>query len=179
MAIQPGTILGSYEILQQIGAGGMGEVYRANDRRLGRQVAIKALPAQLSGQEDLRQRFEREAQVIAGLNHPHICTLYDVGKQDGTDFLVMELLEGETIAARLERGPMPLEEALRFAIQIADALEKAHSIGITDEIGRQTPGFRPRQASRDHGVVGIRHAHRYRGSDGAWIDHRNSAIHGA
>jgi eukaryotic-like serine/threonine-protein kinase len=131
MALQPGTILGSYEILQQIGAGGMGEVYKANDRRLGRQVAVKALPAQFSGQEDFRQRFEREAQVIAGLNHPNICTLYDVGKQDGTDFLVMELLDGETMAARLERGPIPLEEALRIAIQIADALEKAHSIGVT------------------------------------------------
>ena len=131
MALQPGTTLGSYDVLQQIGAGGMGEVYKANDRRLGRQVAIKALPSQFSGQEEFRQRFEREAQVIAGLNHPHICTLYDVGKQDGTDFLVMELLEGETMAARLERGPMPLEDALRIAIQIADALDKAHAMGIT------------------------------------------------
>jgi eukaryotic-like serine/threonine-protein kinase len=131
MVIPAGTTLGSYEILQQIGAGGMGEVYRANDRRLGRQVALKVLPAQFSGQEDFRQRFVREAQVIAGLNHPHICTLYDIGKQDGTDFLVMELLEGETMAARLERGPIPLEDALRIAIQIADALDKAHSMGVT------------------------------------------------
>ena len=131
MGLQPGTILGSYEILQQIGAGGMGEVYKANDKRLGRQVAIKVLPAQFSGKEDFRQRFEREAQVIAGLNHPHICTLYHVGKQDGIDFLVMELLEGETAAARLDRGPMPLEDALRTTIQIADALDKAHSMGIT------------------------------------------------
>jgi serine/threonine protein kinase/Tol biopolymer transport system component len=131
MAIPAGTILGSYEILQQIGAGGMGEVYKANDRRLGRQVALKVLPAQFSGQEDFRQRFEREAQVIAGLNHPHICTLYDVGKQDGMEFLVMELLEGETMAARLDRGAIPLEDALRIAIQIADALDKAHTLGVT------------------------------------------------
>jgi Tol biopolymer transport system component len=131
MALPAGKILGSYEILQQIGAGGMGEVYKANDRRLDRQVALKVLPAQFSGRENFRQRFEREAKVIAGLNHPHICTLYDIGMQDGVNFLIMELLDGETLAARLERGTMPLEEALRIALQIADALEKAHSMGIT------------------------------------------------
>src|SRR5262249_35631653 len=130
MAIRAGTILGSYEVLQQIGAGGMGEVYKASDRRLGRQVALKVLSSRFTAQDELRGRFEREAQAIAGLNHPNICTLYDVGQQDGTDFLVMELLEGETMPARLERGPIPLEDALRIAIQIAGALDKAHGMGI-------------------------------------------------
>jgi len=118
MALTPGTKLGSYEILQSIGAGGMGEVYKATDMRLGRPVAIKVLPSQFSNQEEFKQRFEREAQTIAGLTHPHVCTLYDVGQQGGVSFLVMEYLEGETLAARLERGALPLDEALRVAIQI-------------------------------------------------------------
>jgi Tol biopolymer transport system component len=131
MALSAGTKLGSYEILQTIGAGGMGEVYKATDTRLGRPVAIKVLIAQFSSQTEFKDRFEREAQTIAGLTHPNVCTLYDIGKQDGMDFLVMEFLEGETLAARLARGPLPLDEALRVAIQIADALDKAHTLGVT------------------------------------------------
>jgi Tol biopolymer transport system component/predicted Ser/Thr protein kinase len=131
MAIQPGTRLGPYEILAAIGAGGMGEVYRAQDTRLNRTVAIKVLPPNLADQPGLRERFEREAQTIASLNHPHICTLYDVGHQNGTDFLVMEYLDGETLAARLLKGPLPIEQVLQYAIEIADALDKAHRKGIT------------------------------------------------
>lgn len=131
MAIPPGTKFGSYEIQVSIGAGGMGEVYKATDTRLGRLVAIKVLLAQFASQGDFKDRFEREAQTIAGLTHPHVCTLYDVGQHDGMDYLVMEYLEGETLAARLTRGPLPLDEALRVAIQIADALDKAHTLGVT------------------------------------------------
>jgi len=130
MALTPGTKLGPYEIQTPLGAGGMGEVYRARDTRLGRDVAIKVLPAHLCSNPDLRQRLDREAKAISSLNHPHICTLYDVGSQDGVDFLVMEHLEGETLADRLHRGAMPLAEALETAIEIADALAKAHSRGI-------------------------------------------------
>jgi eukaryotic-like serine/threonine-protein kinase len=129
MALQPGQLLGPHEILAPIGAGGMGEVYRARDTRLNRTVAIKVLPEHAASAE-LRQRFEREAQTIAALNHRHICTLYDVGHQDGVDFLVMEYLEGETLADRLARGPLPLEQALKTAIEIADALDKAHRQGV-------------------------------------------------
>jgi serine/threonine protein kinase len=125
-----GTKLGPYEVQQPLGSGGMGEVYRARDTRLGRDVAIKVLPAHLSSNPDLRQRMEREARAISSLNHPHICTLYDAGSQDGVDFLVMEHLEGETLADRLHRGALPLDAALKIGIQTADALDKAHSRGI-------------------------------------------------
>ena len=108
----------------------MGEVYRARDTRLDRVVAIKVLPSHLADAPDLQERFEREARAVAALNHPHICTLHDVGRQDDTAFLVMEHLEGETLAARLEKGALPVDQALRYAIQIADALDKAHSAGI-------------------------------------------------
>ena len=131
MAILPGKRLGPYEILSAIGAGGMGEVYRARDTRLDRIVAIKVLPAHLADEPERRERFEREARTIASLNHPHICTLYDIGHQDGTDFLVMEYLEGETLAQRLLKGPLPLEQVLQYAIEIADALDKAHRKGVT------------------------------------------------
>src|SRR5437868_2904879 len=107
MALQSGTKLGPYEILSALGAGGMGEVYKAADTRLNRTVAIKVLPAQFSENPEMKQRFEREAQTIAGLNHPHICTLYDAGRQDGIEFLVMEYLEGESLAERLGRGALP------------------------------------------------------------------------
>src|SRR5271157_1454622 len=130
MALLVGTKLGPYEIIAPLGAGGMGEVYRARDTRLGREVAIKVLPSHLSSNPDLKQRMEREARAISALNHPHICTLHDVGSQDGTDFLVMEHLEGETLADRLQRGALPLDEALKIGIQIADALDKAHARGI-------------------------------------------------
>ena len=131
MAILPGRRLGPHEILAAIGAGGMGEVYRARDTRLDRIVAIKILPDHLADRADLRERFEREARTIASLNHPHICAIYDVGHQDGTDYLVMEYLEGETLAQRLVKGPLPAEHVLQYAIQIADALDKAHRKGIT------------------------------------------------
>jgi serine/threonine protein kinase len=130
VGLAAGTKLGPYEIQQPLGAGGMGEVYRARDTRLGRDVAIKVLPAHLSSDPDLRQRMEREARAISSLNHPHICTLHDVGSQDGIDFLVMECVEGETLADLLQRGAMPLQEALKTAITIADALDKAHARGI-------------------------------------------------
>lgn len=131
MAILPGRRLGPYEILSAIGAGGMGEVYRARDTRLDRIVAIKVLPTHLADRSELRERFEREARVVASLNHPHICTLYDIGHQDGIDFLVMEYLEGETLGQRLLKGPLPLEQVLQYAIEIADALDKAHRKGVT------------------------------------------------
>src|ERR1700676_3569452 len=131
MPILPGRRLGPYEILSAIGAGGMGEVYRARDTRLDRIVAIKVLPTHLADRSELRERFEREARTIASLNHPHICTLYDVGHQDGTDYLVMEYLEGETLAQRLLKGPLPLDQVLQYAIEIADALDKAHRKGVT------------------------------------------------
>jgi eukaryotic-like serine/threonine-protein kinase len=128
--ITAGTRLGPYEIVAPLGAGGMGEVYRARDTRLDRTVAIKILPPHLSGDPTLRQRFEREAKAISSLNHPHICVLYDVGNQDGTQFLVMECVEGETLAKRLEKGPLPLEQVLKYGTQIADALDKAHRSGV-------------------------------------------------
>src|SRR6201987_5313180 len=131
MAIPSGTRLGPYEILSAVGAGGMGEVSRARDTRLDRTVAIKILPDHLSDRADLRERFEREARTIASLNHPHICTLYDIGQQDGIDFLVMEYLDGDTLAQRLRKGPLPLDQVLRYAIEIADALDKAHRKGVT------------------------------------------------
>jgi Tol biopolymer transport system component len=130
MALTSGTKLGPYEIVAPLGAGGMGEVYCARDLRLDREVAIKVLPSHLSENPDLRARFEREAKAISGLQHPNICVLHDVGRQDGVDFLVMEYLEGETLATRLARKPMTLDETLRIGIEVADALDKAHRSGI-------------------------------------------------
>ena len=130
MALGPGTKLGPYEIADALGAGGMGEVYRARDVRLDRTVAVKILPAHLSSDPIRKQRFEREAKAISGLNHPSICVLYDVGRQNGIDFLVMECVEGETLARRLERGPLALEQILKYGAQIADALDKAHRTSI-------------------------------------------------
>ena len=131
MAIPSGTRLGPYEVASLIGAGGMGEVYKARDTRLDRIVAIKVLPAHLADKPELRERFEREARAIASLNHPHICTLYDAAHQNGTDFLVMEYLEGETLAERLLRGPLPLKQVMQYAVEICDALDKAHRKGVT------------------------------------------------
>ena len=108
----------------------MGEVYRARDTRLDRTVAIKVLPDHVGRDPALRERFEREARTVAALNHPNVCTLYDVGRQDGTDFIVLEHLDGETLAARLAKGPMPLDQVLAIAVQIADALSKAHRAGV-------------------------------------------------
>jgi Tol biopolymer transport system component len=130
MTLTPGTRLGPYKILAPLGAGGMGEVYRAHDTRLGRDVAIKVLSPHLAATPEVRARFEREARTISQLNHPHICTLHDIGHQDGTDYLVMELLEGETLARRLEKGPLPVAEVLTLGTQIADALDRAHRAGV-------------------------------------------------
>src|SRR5215475_3600804 len=131
MPLVLGIRLGPYEIQSQLGAGGMGEVYRARDTRLEREVAIKVLPQDLSADHNLRQRLEREAKAISKLTHPHICTLHDIGHQDGIDFLVLELVEGETLERRLLRGPLPTELAIGYAAQIAEALAKAHKLGIT------------------------------------------------
>ncbi|MCC6652299.1 MAG: protein kinase, partial [Candidatus Eisenbacteria bacterium] len=122
--------LGPYEISAPLGAGGMGDVYRAHDSRLGRDVAIKVLSTRLTSSDDLRARFEREARTLSQLNHPHICTLHDVGSHEGADYLVMELIEGETLAARLERGPLPIATLLASAVQIAGALAEAHRAGL-------------------------------------------------
>ena len=130
MALVSGARLGPYEILAPLGQGGMGEVYRARDMRLDRTVAIKVLPQHLRDDEELRRRFEHEAKSLAALSHPHICPVFDVGQQDGVDFLVMEHLDGETLAGRLVKGPLPLDQALRYAGEIADALDKAHRKGI-------------------------------------------------
>jgi hypothetical protein len=130
MALSVGSRIGPYEILAPIGAGGMGEVYKARDTRLERIVAVKVLPAHVSSNPDLRARFEREARALSGFQHPHICSLYDVGREGSLDFLVMEYLEGESMASRIEKGSLPLEQALSYGAQIADALDTAHRSGI-------------------------------------------------
>src|SRR5258707_2756478 len=130
MSLSTGARLGPYEILAPLGAGGMGEVYKARDTRLDRIVAVKVLPAQVAAAPEFRERFEREARAISQLNHVNICRLFDVGEQDGAAFLVMELLEGETLAARIAKGPIPVDQALKWAIQIAGALHAAHRQGI-------------------------------------------------
>ena len=130
MALPSGSKLGPYEIVEPLGAGGMGEVYRARDTRLERTVAVKILPASISADPVAKQRLEREAKTISGLNHPNICVLHDVGSQDGVDYLVMECIEGESLAKRLERGALPLGQVLKYGAQIADALDKAHRSGV-------------------------------------------------
>jgi serine/threonine protein kinase len=131
MALTAGTKLGPYETQLLLGAGGMGEVYRARDTRLGRDVAIKILPQHLSSHPELRERFEREARSISSLNHPRICTLHDIGHQDGIDFLVMEYLEGQSLVDRLKKGPLLLKEPLKIGMEVCEALEVAHRAGIT------------------------------------------------
>ncbi len=130
MALSQGDRLGPYEVVAPLGAGGMGEVYRAKDTRLGRDVAVKVLPQHLSSNPEIRARFEREAKTVSSLNHPHICTLHDVGREGETDYLVMELIEGETLAQRLTKGALPLPEVLKLGAQIADALDRAHRAGV-------------------------------------------------
>ena len=130
MQLASGTRLGPYEIVSPLGAGGMGEVYRARDTRLGRDVAIKVLPQHLSSNSEVRARFEREAKTVSSLNHPHICVLHDIGREGDADYLVMELVEGETLATRIARGALPTTEVLRIGTQIADALERAHRAGV-------------------------------------------------
>src|SRR5215470_703551 len=130
MGLTSGTKLGPYEIQTPLGAGGMGEVYRARDTRLDRTVAIKVLNSAVVSSPELKQRFEREARIISRLNHPHICTLHDIGHQDGTDFLVMEYLGGETLAERLTKGALAVTDVLKIAIDILDGLEQAHRAGV-------------------------------------------------
>jgi eukaryotic-like serine/threonine-protein kinase len=130
MRLVAGDKLGPYEIQSAIGAGGMGEVYKARDTRLNRTVAVKVLPSHIAGREDLKQRFEREARAVSSLNHPHICVLFDIGQRDGVDFMVMEHLEGETLASPLRKGPLPLDQVLKYALQIADAVDRAHRTGV-------------------------------------------------
>ena len=129
-SLSPGTRLGPYEVVAPAGAGGMGEVWRARDTRLERSVAIKVLPSEFATNAHLRTRFEREAKSISQLNHPNICTLYDVGQHQGSEYLVMEFIEGETLADRIGRGPLPLDQVIRYGIEIAGALHRAHSAKI-------------------------------------------------
>jgi eukaryotic-like serine/threonine-protein kinase len=130
MGLPTGTRLGPYEVESLLGAGGMGEVYRARDTRLERIVAVKVLAANVSSEPSFKLRLEREAKSISRLSHPYICTLHDLGHDSGTDFLVMELVEGETLERRIARGPLPADQALRIAAQIAEALAAAHKHGI-------------------------------------------------
>ena len=128
--MNPGTQLGSYEILSPLGKGGMGEVWRARDQKLGREVAIKTLPEEFAQDEERLARFEREAKLLASLNHPNIAAIYGLEEDNGTRFLVLELVEGDTLAERLKRGAIPVEESLELALQIAEALEAAHEKGV-------------------------------------------------
>ncbi|MDQ5856736.1 MAG: serine/threonine protein kinase, partial [Acidobacteriota bacterium] len=130
MTLATGTRLGPYELLASIGAGGMGEVYRARDTRLERTVAVKVLSSHLAASAESRQRFEREARTISQLSHAHICALYDVGREGETEYLVMEYLEGETLSDRLLKGPLAFDQVLRYGTEIADALDKAHRSGV-------------------------------------------------
>jgi serine/threonine-protein kinase len=130
VTLVPGSQLGAYDILSLIGTGGMGEVYRAHDTKLGRDVALKILPDSFGHDPDRVARFRREAQVLASLNHPHIAAIYGLEETNGSQFLILELVEGETLAQRLKAGPLPLDDALTIARQIADALEAAHEKGI-------------------------------------------------
>jgi serine/threonine protein kinase len=130
MTVVRGTRLGSYEVIAQIGAGGMGDVFRATDTKLGRQVAIKTLPSALAQDPSHLARLEREAKLLAALNHPHIATVYGLDEHDGTRFIAMELIEGATLQAKLRDGGLPLDDTLRLALQIAEALEAAHEKGV-------------------------------------------------
>src|ERR1017187_3393241 len=131
MSLSPATRLGPYEILARLGAGAMGEVYRARDTRLGREVAIKILPADLSGDPGRRARFEQEARALAALNHPHIRGLYDIGNDNDVSYIVTELVPGETLAALIQRGPLPIKRLIEIAVQIADGMAAAHAARIS------------------------------------------------
>jgi hypothetical protein len=165
----PGARLGPYEVLGAVGAGGMGAVYKARDTRLDRTVAIKVLPPDVAGDPALNQRFEREARMLAALSHPHICPIFDVGHQDDTAFLVMEYLDGETLAERLARGPLPLDQALRYAIQTADALRVD---GRNEPAANHTEAARPlTQDARSLGfLTEVAPVLTYRGAAGCRIE---------
>jgi len=192
VTISSGTRLGPYEVVAPIGAGGMGEVYRAKDTRLDRTVAVKVLPEHLSSSAEVRQRFEREAKTISQLSHPHICALYDVGNQDGVEYLVMEYLEGETLAERLLKGALPVEQTLKYGIEIADALDKAHRQGIVHrdlkpgnvmltKSGVKLMDFRPREGG-PAGLGGFRAdvpADGNSGAHGRRDNSRDVPVHGA
>ena len=139
-SIAAGSRLGPYEVVSRLGAGGMGEVFRARDTRLDRTVAIKVLPEEFASSAQLKIRFEREAKAISQISHPHICALYDVGNADGVEFLVLEYLEGETLAERMARGPLPIADVLRFGSQIASAL--AWSFVIARPSSASSPSMR-------------------------------------
>ena len=196
-ALQPGTSLGPYLIVAPLGAGGMGEVYKARDTRLDRSVAIKVLPADVAVDPQARERFEREARAVAALNHPHICTLHDVGTLEGFDFLVMELLEGETLAARLSKGALPIAHALQIAIQIVlgtrhgpsrrhrasrsqarqrlprpqwRTFSPAHREAARFRLGQGHEAARRDELDDDDGVAGCH---------GVRLDRRHDSVHGA
>ena len=181
MALADGTRLGPYEILAPIGAGGMGEVYRAKDTRLDRTVAIKVLPSHLSNDTELRQRFEREAKAVSSLNHPHICTVHDVGQQDGVDYLVMEHLEGETLAARLAKGPLPTDQVLRYAIEISDALDKAHRQGVVHRDLKPGNIMVTKSGAKllDFGLAKLQHAESGQGEALSALPTENQSLTGA
>jgi len=162
MKVGQGTRLGPYEIIARVGAGGMGEVWRARDTRLDRSVAIKVLPTEFSADAQLRLRFEREARAISQLSHPNICTLFDVGREGDVDYLVMELLDGDSLAARLQKGPLPIADALRYGAQIADALGKAHRQGIVHRDLKPANVMLTRSGAKllDFGLVKPAAAHR-------------------
>jgi len=188
MPLTFGTQLGSHEITALLGKGGMGEVYRARDLKLKREVAIKILPEEFARDTDRLNRFQREAELLASLNHPNIAGIYDLAEASGTRFLVLELVEGETLADRIARGPIPVEEALTIAKQIGEALEAAHERGIIhrdtgkceDHAGRQGKGARLRvgqgdgEHTSDYNIVQFaNNADR----DNRRSDHRNSRLH--
>ncbi|MSO61497.1 MAG: serine/threonine protein kinase [Acidobacteria bacterium] len=179
MAVIPGTRLGPYEIVSPIGAGGMGEVYRATDTRLGRDVALKTLPSAFAKDDEQRARFEREARSASSLNHPHICVIHDMGPHDGIDYLVMELLEGETGADCLARSPMPVADVMRLGAQIADALDRAHKQGLVHSTG-QLPQHH-RVTRRPHALLrcpagGSEHLESGAAEDGEEVDGRTSSF---
>ena len=160
VTLAPGMKIGPYEILSQLGAGGQGEVYKARDGRLNRFVAIKVLAEHLSQNPELKARFEREAQTLASLSHPHICPVFDIGQHSGTDYIVMEFLEGQTLAQRLEKGPLPLDESLRIAIEIADALDKAHRQGVIHRDAKPSNVMLTKSGSKllDFGLAKLKHS---------------------
>jgi Tol biopolymer transport system component len=166
--LPPGAMLGPYRIEKLIGSGGMGEVYRARDTRLERDVAVKVLPSRVASDERLRQRLDREAKALAALSHPHICPVFDVGERDGVSYLVMEFLEGETLAERLTRGPLPLEQALRCAGEVADALDKAHAQGVVHRDLKPNNVMLTKRGARllDFGIAKRRRGPRLAGSSG-------------